>query len=83
MKYRLRMAESMLQMAEIKRKERIQIDPRLGYFIDNCKKYIDGDLIISLREEIIEAETKLKELEDKKKLKQIPSNEMLCFVSSH
>lgn len=75
-------AKSMLALADIKRKQRAKVDIKLGYFVDNFRKFIEGDVVIDLRKRIEQIEKTLKNIEEDKKLKAQSSPEYTCFQSS-
>lgn len=75
-------ASTMLEVAEMKRKERGRVDRELGYYTDNCRKFIDGSLVMALRERIKEVERTLAKLEEDKKRADTNSGEYICMLSS-
>lgn len=58
-------ASSLLEIAEMKRNERSRVHKELGYFSDNnCRKFIEGTLVTTLKERIKEVEKTLVRLEE-------------------
>ena len=60
-------ASTILEIADVRRSERARVDRQLGYFTENCRKFIDGTLVITLKERIKETERTLVKLEEEKK----------------
>lgn len=75
-------ASTMLEIAEIKRSERSRVDRQLGYYTENCRKFIEGTLVTALKERIKEGERSLARLEEEKKHAEASSAEYICLLSS-
>ena len=75
-------AASMLEIAGMKRSERSRVDRELGYFTDNCRKFIEGTLVVALKERIKEVEKALVRLEEEKKGVEASSGEYICLLSA-
>lgn len=59
----------MLDIANVRRKEKKEIDKNLGYFTDLFRKFAEGTSLIALREKIKELQKALLKIqEDKKKV---------------
>jgi hypothetical protein len=54
----------------------------LGYFIDNFRKFVEGEALTVLRNNIQLLELSLKKLEEEKKTKSANSTESICLQSS-
>ena len=73
----------MLEIANIKRKEKRQVDKKLGYFTDNFKKFVEGTLISDLREQLNEMELDLAKLSEDKNNCESDETRYNCIVSSY
>jgi hypothetical protein len=76
------MAKSMLMIAELRRKDRYKIDYRLGHFVENNRKFVEGEILTQLRAEIAANEKRLEKVEEQKKLTAVHSSEHLCLQSA-
>jgi hypothetical protein len=72
----------MLIHEEHHRSEKAKIDANLGYFLDDCRTFVEGDSIVSLKKQIEKNADLLYQLEEKKKLKEPNTHELLLIQGS-
>lgn len=68
-------------MAEAKRVDRRKVDHRLGYFTDNMRQFVEGEVLSSLRRALLEKEQLLKKWEETKRSRSVGAEEMTRATS--
>jgi hypothetical protein len=76
-------AANMLEIADIKRKEKRRVDKKLGHFTDNFKRFVEGTLIYDLREQLKETELAVSKLNEEKNNCGSDDTQYNCIVSSY